>query len=170
MSSSPLNLISEYEYLHTAYRPDCDYVDGFVLERNLGQYDHSTLQMLVLMALQAHAHTWNVLVRPELRLKIRNRRYRVPNVMVLFKDTPRTQVIEHPPLLCIDIVSPDDHVSDLVSRAGDYLTIGVPVIWILDPRTKQSFVYSEQGTAESFDAVLRHGQIELNIAELFAQL
>lgn len=27
--------ISVEEYLHTVYRPDCDYVDGVVEERNL---------------------------------------------------------------------------------------------------------------------------------------
>jgi hypothetical protein len=32
------------EYLSTAYRPDCDYIDGEVRERNLGEYPHSNLQ------------------------------------------------------------------------------------------------------------------------------
>ena len=36
--------ISVEEYLHTAYRPDCDYVDGVVEERNLGERDHSWIQ------------------------------------------------------------------------------------------------------------------------------
>jgi hypothetical protein len=31
--------ISVSEYLHTSYRPDCDYVDGVVEERNLGELD-----------------------------------------------------------------------------------------------------------------------------------
>ena len=79
-------------------------------------------------------------------------------------------VIEQPPLLCIDVASPDDRLPDIVIRAGDYLTLGVPVTWIFDPQTRQSFIYSDQGTVESFDPVLRHGHIELPIAELFAQL
>ena len=37
-------LISVAEYLRTAYSPDCDYVDGEVQERNLGEKDHSILQ------------------------------------------------------------------------------------------------------------------------------
>ncbi len=37
-------LISVEEYLRTSYRPDCDYVDGEVLERNVGELDHSWLQ------------------------------------------------------------------------------------------------------------------------------
>ena len=37
-------LISVSEYLHTSYSPDCDYVDGLVMERNLGEWDHANLQ------------------------------------------------------------------------------------------------------------------------------
>ena len=36
-------LISVTDYLATSYSPDCDYVDGRVEERNLGQRDHSNL-------------------------------------------------------------------------------------------------------------------------------
>ncbi len=33
-------LVSIGEYLTSVYRPDCDYVDGEVQERNPGEYDH----------------------------------------------------------------------------------------------------------------------------------
>ena len=32
------------EYLRTSYHPDCDYVDGEVQERNLGEFDHAAIQ------------------------------------------------------------------------------------------------------------------------------
>jgi hypothetical protein len=38
------SLISIREYLSTSYRPDCDYVNGIIEERNLGEYDHARLQ------------------------------------------------------------------------------------------------------------------------------
>ena len=34
-------MVSVDEYLHTAYHPDCDYVDGVVEDRNVGEKDHS---------------------------------------------------------------------------------------------------------------------------------
>src|SRR5579863_5378854 len=37
-------LVSVDEYLHTSYHPDCDYVDGDIVERNVGELDHSELQ------------------------------------------------------------------------------------------------------------------------------
>ena len=40
-------IIPVEEYLATDYSPDCDYVDGQVLKRNVGEYDHSKLQMVL---------------------------------------------------------------------------------------------------------------------------
>jgi len=33
------SLVSLEEYLSTSYDPDCDYVDGAVLERNVGEIE-----------------------------------------------------------------------------------------------------------------------------------
>ena len=62
-------LISVDEYLSTTYRPDCDYVDGMVLERNLGEWNHSRLQMLLSRYLSNRETQWGILVVPEQRFK-----------------------------------------------------------------------------------------------------
>lgn len=171
MATAPQHLVSEQEYLHTSYRPDCDYVDGFVLERNVGTPPHGRLQALILSFLMAREAQWQIKALPETRLRIRQRKYRIPDLMVLTAGTPLPDlVIEQSPLLCIEVVSPKDRLSDLVLRAGEHLEIGVPMTWIVDPKKKKSWIYSDQGTLESSDPVLRHGQIELPIAELYAQL
>ncbi len=36
--------VSVEEYLRTSYGPDCEYVDGRIEERNLGELEHSILQ------------------------------------------------------------------------------------------------------------------------------
>jgi hypothetical protein len=41
--SQPVRIAVE-EYLATSYRPDCDYVDGAIEERNVGEFDHSFLR------------------------------------------------------------------------------------------------------------------------------
>jgi hypothetical protein len=40
-------LIPVSEYLSTDYEPDCDYVDGLLEERNVGEKDHSKLQTML---------------------------------------------------------------------------------------------------------------------------
>jgi Uma2 family endonuclease len=135
--TSSVPFVSVEEYLRAPYSPDCDYVDGMVLERNQGRFDHSTIQSHLVVMLSAHARNWRVLVRAELRLKVRERKYRVPDVMVLAINAPRTQVIETPPLLCLEVLSPDDNLSDINQRAVEYLALGVPQTWIFDPAKKQ---------------------------------
>jgi Uma2 family endonuclease len=165
-----VSLVSVDEYLHTSYRPDCDYVDGTVLERNLGQHDHARLQGLVLLWLMQHEGEWGIHVLPEQRLKIRPQKYRVPDILVLSADAPRTPVIEEAPLLCIEIVSPDDRIKDQTERARDYISLGVPQTWILDPEEKRAYVFSTAGLHEAAGTHLLAGKITINIAELFAQL
>ena len=51
-------LVSVREYLSSSYDPDCDYVDGVVEERNLGEKDHSSLQMAVAAYFYARRKEW----------------------------------------------------------------------------------------------------------------
>lgn len=170
LPTAPL-VVSEDEYLRNTYRPDCDYVDGMVLERNLGQHDHARLQALILFVLMQNEKNWGIHAIPECRLKIRPRKYRIPDVMVLSRNAPRPPVIEEAPLLCIEVVSPDDRLKDQVDRARDCVALGVPETWIFDPQTESAYVYSQTGLREApADQDLRCGAIVLNPASLFGQL
>lgn len=40
-------LIPVSEYLNTVYRPDCDYIDGELRERNVGERPHAQLQIIL---------------------------------------------------------------------------------------------------------------------------
>ena len=63
-------LVPLEEYLRTTYRPDRDYVDGEVLERNLGERDHSELQREFILYLCARAKRWGIHVFPEQRVQV----------------------------------------------------------------------------------------------------
>src|ERR1035437_1288050 len=41
-SMATSSLVSVDEYLSASYRPDCDYVDGVLLGRNVGRFNHAT--------------------------------------------------------------------------------------------------------------------------------
>ena len=40
-------LLSIDEYLHTSYKPDVDFIDGAIEERNLGEFEHARLQTIL---------------------------------------------------------------------------------------------------------------------------
>jgi len=130
--------VSVREYLSTSYRPDCDYVDGLVVERNLGQYDHGRLQGAVFLYFEVRRKQWGLRAVPEQRVQVSATRFRVPDVCVV-KGEPTEQIFRTPPFICIEILSPDDRLMAMHQRVQDYLKFGVPYVWILDPASRKAY-------------------------------
>jgi len=59
----------------------------------------------------------------------------VPDLFVLTAGA-QPEVLTDPPLLVIEILSPDDSYSDTQERAQDYRAMGVETVWIIDPKTR----------------------------------
>jgi Uma2 family endonuclease len=148
-------LVSVEEYLHTVYRPDCDYVDGVVEERNLGEYDHARLQGLLLQWLMALEKRLGVWVVPEQRVRVRPTRYRIPDICVVVGAEPQEQVFTKPPFLCIEILSVEDRMVRVQERIDDYLEFGVRYVWLINPQTRKAWIYTSEGAREAKDGVLR---------------
>ena len=115
---------SVQQYLNTTYHPDCDYIDGQVLGRNECGRKHGRTQGVVFAWLRAREAHWRITAMVEVRLKIGERRYRIPDVMVVSADAPYEEVVITPPLLCIEILSPCDSLSKIWDRLQDYLRSG----------------------------------------------
>ena len=93
------------EYLATSYRPDCDYLDGELLERNVGEWNHSRLQMLLSRYLSNRESQWGIIVGPEQRVQVQPTRFRVPDISVLVGPPPAGPILQEPPFLGIEILS-----------------------------------------------------------------
>jgi Uma2 family endonuclease len=165
-------LISVDEHLSTAYRPDFDLVDGHILERNVGEYDHGILQITLGAWFLRHRREWNIRAVTELRVRVKPSRFRVPDIAVLSDDRPVEQIATHPPVICIDILAKDDTLRRLQDRIDDYLAFGVPNIWVLDPASRRAYVCDRYGLREPADGVLEvpNSPIRIVLAELFADL
>jgi Uma2 family endonuclease len=162
------SLISVDEYLHASYRPDCDYVDGEVIERNLGERDHSRMQREILFYLGARYPRLRERMFPEQRVQVKATRFRIPDVCVLAQDAPDDQIVRTAPLLCIEILSREDTMSRTMERVKDYLQMGAPFCWIIDPIGRTAWVATPGLLAEAVDGVLRAGDIEMPLAEVLA--
>jgi hypothetical protein len=71
-------MIPVEEYLSTSYSPDKEYVDGVLVERNVGEKPHSKLQRKLVLAFGVKypaLHVW-----PELRMKSIHDYHRIPDV------------------------------------------------------------------------------------------
>jgi Uma2 family endonuclease len=159
--------VSVEEYLRTSYEPDREYVDGEVLDRNVGEKGHSKVQWRLLFYLKPRESQWDVFVLHEWRLRLGERHYRVPDVCIVAGPEPAEEVLSTPPLVCIEILSPEDRMSRMKKKASSYLASGVRYVWILDPKTKQAFVYDGNGMREVRDGVIRAEHIEVPLSEIF---
>jgi Uma2 family endonuclease len=165
--------LSVEEYLKTSFRPDVDYVDGFIEERNLGEWDHSTLQHVFSRIFDRHRKDWNISIRPELRTQTSSHRFRVPDVCVMNARHPKEQIVRTAPLLCVEILSPEDTFPRMRERIKDFLTMGVPQVWIVDPQHRTATVCSSNAddTVHSTGVLtLPNTLIAVDLEEVFAAL
>ena len=160
------SLVSVHEYLSTSYRPDCDYVDGVVLERNLGEKDHSRLQMEIAFYYRSHRKEWGLWALVEQRVQVSATRFRIPDVCLEVGEPP-DQIIRTPPFICIEVLSPDDRLSEMRQRVEDYLAFGVPYVWILDPATRHAWRCTPGGMQEVTELRTENPETLVPVCDLF---
>ncbi len=159
-------LLSVAEYLNTSYRPDCDYVDGEVRERNLGEFEHSRMQGQIYYWFRTHHKGLVDRILLEQRVQVKATRFRVPDLCLLVQGAPRESITRTPPLLCIEILSKDDRMNEVVDRVDDYFQMGVPVFWMLDPIKGRGWIATPGQLTEPADGILRAGNIEMPLSEV----
>jgi Uma2 family endonuclease len=164
-------LISVEEYLNTSFPDaDCEYVDGVIVERNLGEKDHSrTPRELIRFFLELQDKPRNFSF-PAQRVQVSQTRVRVPDLCVYLGAEPDEQIFTTPPFLVIEILSKDDRASDLQEKIDDYLEFGVPYVWTIDPRRRLGSIQTTNGSHEPKDRILRTHNPDINapLDNLFA--
>ena len=101
-------LVTVEEYLNTSYDPDCDYVDGVIEERNVGELEHADLQSAIVTFLRNRQKQWGVFAVVEQRVQVCEKRFRVPDICVVLGGKPKEQIFHAPPFVCIEILSRKD--------------------------------------------------------------
>ncbi len=151
------------EYLHTSFSPDCEYVDGVIVERNLGEKPHSKLQTrLAYLLMQIKG------VQPwvEQRVQVSPTRFRVPDVCVTIGE-PEENIFTAPPPICIEILSPEDRLTRLQEKIDDYLDFGVRHVWVLDPMNRRAYKCDRAGMHVVTELATSDPEIRLPLDRLF---
>ncbi|HEY5177386.1 MAG TPA: hypothetical protein VII95_17645 [Terriglobales bacterium] len=89
---SSATLVSVQEYLATSYRPDREFLDGALHDRNLGEFEHSLLQSAIVAWFWIRQKEWSILPLVEQRVQVAPTRFRVPDVTVLRADQARDRL------------------------------------------------------------------------------
>ena len=162
--------VSVSEYLNTSYRPDCDYVNGEVLERNVGEKPHGLLQGILHTIFVANQRPWQLLPVLEQRVQVGPNRFRVPDLCLIDPADPDF-IVRHAPFLCVEILSKDDSIRSMQERIDDYLGMGVKHIWLIDPVLRRAWMASESGLKTAEEILFAHGSpVQVGLAGVFTTL
>jgi Uma2 family endonuclease len=158
-------LISVEEYLNTSYDPDVEYVDGVLVERNVGDLSHSLVQRNIGHHLtRKYPHIYAL---PELRSQTRSTRYRLPDICVLLT-LPQTDYLLDAAFLAVEILSKRDHMTSIIEKLNEYSQKGVANIWLIDPRLEKMFTFRSPTLQEVQDLIATDDpRLELTRAEVF---
>lgn len=161
--------LSVSEFLRTSYKPDREYIDGELRERNVGKWEHARTQALLASWFGSRESEWKILTATEQRVRVSGSRVRVPDLVVV-RTGEQPDVLTEPPLLIVEILSPDDSYSDTQERAEDYLRMGVPTVWIIDPKTRTGRMCNSVAWISSLRLEVTDSPIYADLSEIFAYL
>lgn len=167
--ASTVSLVTLEDYLATSYRPDREWIDGELKERNGGKWEHARVQALLAAWFVQNETTWGVQAGTESRMRVSPRRIRIPDV-VLVPTGPQPEVFVDPPVLVVEVLSPDDSYSDTQERAQDYLEMGVKAVWLIDPKSRSGRMCLENAWVLASRLTVPDSPIYCELETLFAQL
>ena len=94
-------------YLSTSYHPDREFVDGLIVERNLGERTHSRIEAALIVNFHARSALYGNEVFPGVRVQVSPTRIRVPDITVIENSQFQGEIFTAPHL-CIEILSKKD--------------------------------------------------------------
>ena len=162
------SLISVEMYLRTSTDPDCEFVAGVMEERPAGEYDHATWQTMLAAFFTTRQTELGIKARTELRIQTGPDRFRVPDVTLLSRTAPREQIVTHAPLAVFEILSPEDTMTRMLEKLADYERMGIPAIWVIEPKKQLYYRYKDGQLAPGAVFELPGSSFSVPLAEIAA--
>lgn len=127
------------------------------------------MQWLLANWIATHESQWGVMGSTEQQTRVGSFRVRIPDLVVV-KAGPQPDVLQEPPLLVVEILSPDDTYSDLEERVADYRNMRIAAIWTIDPKTRSGRMCLGDVWKSARRLELPGTQIYVELDDLFSYL
>jgi Uma2 family endonuclease len=128
--------------------------------------------LVIIYLTKYHEADWSVYAMIGQLIRVGPRRVRIADVCLIRRDAPKEQVTVTPPLLCVEILSPEDRLPRAARVMEDYARMGVKDLWLLDPKDRVGYVYASDGVLKlTTDRLGIAGtEIYVDLGELFGAL
>jgi Uma2 family endonuclease len=140
--------LSITDYLNTAYDPDLEYVDGQLVERNVGKWEHGRIQALLGAWFCQHEDEWKIQTATDIRTRVAWTRVRLPDVLVVGL-AAQPPVVEEAPVLAVEILSDGDTLAATKKKCDEYMGMGAQGVWIINPLNRTAWHWVGTGWKES---------------------
>jgi len=159
-------IVSVEEYLARTEKPNAEYEDGIVYVKPMPTFSHALIQKRSLKALDEQG----VIALPELTVRVSTKpaRYLVPDVAVVRR--VEKEYPTEPVVLCIEILSPEQRLGEMLAKCEKYHAWGVPYCWVIDPDKHTAWEYHSGGEPVKLPSggALQAGDLTVPLAELFS--
>jgi len=73
------------------------------------------------------------------------------------------------PFIAIEIISPTQHIQDVLEKASVLVNSGVKAVWTIEPFTRIVFVTTEKGVAIFHENIVETEGIKIDFAKVFSK-
>lgn len=158
--------VSLEEYLSTSYRPDVEYIDGELKQRKVGELEHARMVKAIMRWFEQYEASWQVEALPDVRVQVSVENYRVPDICLRPLANPDVRFITATPAVVVEVLSPEDSISDYRARIADYRQKGIPGIWVVDPKTRKGWDCSSGNWLETSVFRLSDSPVYLDLTNI----
>ena len=167
---SATTTVSVSEYLGTEYDPNCEYIDGVLVEKPMPTSRHSRTQGKILALIDSRfPEFW---VGTELTVQVREMKFLVPDIAVQDASMVQEPYPIEPIVLCVEVLSPGDSLKETLAKCEDYHAWGTVNTWVVDPVACRAWQYIKGSAPMEIDPAgeLQAGPIHVPIADIFRGL
>lgn len=152
-----------YEDINRLPEGNYEIIDGEIVEMAPTGFEHGEFELEIGYFLRKELKDKGYVSSGEVGILISKDPLRIRGADIVYiskrklKEKPKG-VLEVPPDLIIEIISPNNTISEIEEKIDDYFKIGVPKVILVDPQTQKVYIY--QNGKRSIDLYTFQDEIE----------
>lgn len=152
------------EFLHADFEEECEYVDGVLVSRNVGEFAHAE----TVSALGCLLHRAELRVVTSWTMRISVTRYRIPDITVLRRPFEREKFLTNPPYLVVEVLAR----GETFDKLSDYVAFGSENVWAIDPESRRAWTFDGEGVREirGESLITKDGAVTVALSDVFEGL
>ena len=105
---------------------------------------------------------------PELRHRLTQTLVRIPDLVIFAGPEPEEDVPTVPPLVAVEILSPDDRATLVLEKLREYDHFGAEQIWLIDPEKQELYAYSHGILSQVREFVIPEYSVTISHESIFS--